>query len=180
VAWSADCSCAIHQLSAHLAALSGYWPACRGSVRPGAQRTRSETQALDVARSRVKNGHQHTVPLSDLALSIIDEALAYNANGESVFPDQDGSPLISRRELSSSVTLPPTGQWYRLYGSHRAAPLLGRFSGRPRSCFSRSMSMCCCACNAHGSPVWFDGRRVSRNRSFESDRPGQPLRRRAR
>jgi integrase len=43
---------------------------------------------------RVKNGHTHTVPLSDLALSVINEALA-DTERDAVFPDQDGRPLRS-------------------------------------------------------------------------------------
>ena len=46
--------------------------------------------------ARVKNGHQHTVPLSDLAVTVIREAMA-DSNGEAIFPDDDGSPLISSR-----------------------------------------------------------------------------------
>jgi integrase len=41
--------------------------------------------------SRTKNGHPHVVPLSDLAISIIKEALADAGKGEPVFPCGKGS-----------------------------------------------------------------------------------------
>jgi integrase len=47
-----------------------------------------------VPGERVKNGYTHTVPLSDLALSAINEALA-DTEGDAVFPDQDGKPFRS-------------------------------------------------------------------------------------
>jgi integrase len=44
--------------------------------------------------ARTKNGHPHTVPLSDLAVTLIREALA-DADGEVVFPAEAGGPLAS-------------------------------------------------------------------------------------
>jgi integrase len=41
--------------------------------------------------SRTKNAHPHVVPLSDLAIEIIGEALADSGNAESVFPNGHGS-----------------------------------------------------------------------------------------
>jgi integrase len=46
--------------------------------------------------ARVKNGHQHSVPLSDLAVTTIREAMA-DSNGEAIFPADDGGPIISPR-----------------------------------------------------------------------------------
>jgi integrase len=45
--------------------------------------------------SRTKNSHAHHVPLSDLAVTLIREALA-DAKGEFVFPAEDGGPLPSQ------------------------------------------------------------------------------------
>ncbi len=47
------------------------------------------------------------------------------------------SDVVLVVRVPSSVTLSPTGQWHCLYGGHRAAAPLGRFSGWTRSRFSR-------------------------------------------
>jgi integrase len=44
---------------------------------------------------RVKNKFPHTVPLSDLAVTLIREALADAGKSEFVFPGEDGGPLAS-------------------------------------------------------------------------------------
>jgi integrase len=47
--------------------------------------------------ARTKNKHPHTVPLSELALQVIREALADAGGGEFVFPGEDGGALHSSR-----------------------------------------------------------------------------------
>jgi integrase len=45
--------------------------------------------------ARTKNKHPHTVPLSDLAVTLIREALANAGDSEFVFPAEDSGPLAS-------------------------------------------------------------------------------------
>ena len=47
--------------------------------------------------ARVKNAHAHTVPLSDLALTLIGEALADAGKNKNVFPAEDGNALTAPR-----------------------------------------------------------------------------------
>jgi integrase len=47
--------------------------------------------------ARTKNKHAHTVPLSDMAVQVIEAALADAGKSTFVFPDEDGGPLASAR-----------------------------------------------------------------------------------
>ncbi len=53
---------------------------------------------------RSKNGHSHAVPLSDLAMSIIDEALAAAGQGATyLFPDAEGEGALSGAAVARTV-----------------------------------------------------------------------------
>ena len=58
--------------------------------------------------SRVKNNHAHVVPLSDLAITIIKEAMADAGQGAALFPCNGGSlsPVAVARTILQSTTTP--------------------------------------------------------------------------
>jgi integrase len=53
--------------------------------------------------SRVKNGHAHEVPLSDLALSVIEGALAGLGDGEYLFPNLDGDGPVPPTAVERTI-----------------------------------------------------------------------------
>jgi integrase len=55
-----------------------------------------ERKLWSLPGARTKNGHPHTVPLSDLAVKVIREALADAGDSKFVFPAEDGSALSGR------------------------------------------------------------------------------------
>jgi integrase len=57
-----------------------------------------ERKLWSIPGARTKNGHPHTVPLSDLAVTQIREALAdAGTDSKAVFPAEDGKPLAAPR-----------------------------------------------------------------------------------
>ena len=56
-----------------------------------------ERKLWSLPGARTKNAYPHTVPLSDLALTVIREALADAGSSKCVFPAEDGSALTAPR-----------------------------------------------------------------------------------
>ena len=55
-----------------------------------------------IPAARSKNKHEHAVPLSDLALTIIREAMR-NTNGEILFPNRDGTGPLGQRAINHAL-----------------------------------------------------------------------------
>ena len=62
-----------------------------------------KAQAWTIPTSRSKNKHAHTVPLSDAALSVIEEARP-EARGPILFPDDAGKGSLSADAVSKTIT----------------------------------------------------------------------------
>jgi integrase len=57
-----------------------------------------ERKLWSIPGARTKNAHPHTVPLSDLAVTVIRESLAdAGSTSKAVFPAEDGKPLLAPR-----------------------------------------------------------------------------------
>jgi integrase len=54
-----------------------------------------KTRTWVIPSSRSKNKHSHVVPLSDMAMRVIEAALADAGDPGAVFPDENGNPLAS-------------------------------------------------------------------------------------
>ena len=62
-----------------------------------------EAQTWHLPGSRTKNGHPHTVPLSDLAVVIIREALADASGGDDVFVFPAGDGALSPHAVARTI-----------------------------------------------------------------------------
>lgn len=63
----------------------------------------SQRPTLIIPRERAKNRHQHHVPLSRQAVSIIESALANAGDSEFLFPGKDKSEPVLPRSVSKSM-----------------------------------------------------------------------------